>query len=223
MNQSAGPVPEPSAGFVLAGGRSSRMGNDKALVQLCGEPLIVRALAILREAGVEAAIAGARSDLSGYGSVVADAGRGPLSGVCAALESTVAEFAVFLSVDMPLLPSALVAALLDRARRAGAGITLVAVSGFAQTFPVVLHRGLLPPLQSELQAGNDGCLSAFRAAAEFTRRSLQILPVENLVQAGQIEDPHGLPPAFWFLNINTPDDFARAQSLLPRLSRNPIA
>ncbi len=208
---------EPAAAaFVLAGGQSSRMGADKALVQLGGVPLIVRALGILRDAGLDAAIAGARSDLSGYAPAVDDAGRGPLGGICAALESTRAELAVFLSVDMPLLPSVLVSFLLDHAGRTEAAITLVSVNGFAQPFPAVVDGAVLPGLQAELQAGNEGCFSAFRAVSERARSPLQILPVEDLVQAGQVEDPHGLPPAYWFLNVNTPNDLARAESLLPR-------
>ncbi len=208
-----GPV---ATGFVLAGGQSSRMGTDKALVHLEGVPLVVRALGILRGAGLDAAIAGAGSDLSGFAPAVNDAGRGPLGGICAALESTQAELAVFLSVDMPLLPSALVAFLLDHNGRTKHAITLVSVNGFAQPFPAVVDRTLLPGLQTELDAGNDGCFSAFRTVAEKTRRLLQILPVENLVQAGQVEHPQGLPPTYWFLNVNTPDDLARAESLLPR-------
>ncbi len=38
-----------ASGFVLAGGQSSRMGRDKALLTFAGQPLIAHALAILRE------------------------------------------------------------------------------------------------------------------------------------------------------------------------------
>ncbi len=205
-----------ATGHVLAGGRSSRMGTDKALVHLDGVPLVVRALSILRDAGIDAAIAGARSDLYGFAPAVEDAGRGPLGGICAALGVTPAELGVFLSVDMPLLPSVLVSFLLDHARRTEAAITLASVNGFAQPFPAVVARAVLPGLQAELQAGNDGCFSAFRAVSERARSPLQVLPVEDLVQAGQVEDPRGLPPTYWFLNVNTPHDLARAGSLLPR-------
>jgi molybdopterin-guanine dinucleotide biosynthesis protein A len=199
------------------------MGTDKALVHLDGVPLLVRALGILRDAGLDAAIAGARSDLSGFAPAVNDAGRGPLGGICAALESTPAELAVFLSVDMPLLPSVLVSFLLDHARRTEAPITLASVNGFAQPFPAVVGRAALPGLQAELQAGNDGCFSAFRAVSERARSPLQILPVEDHVQAGQVEHPHCLAPTYWFLNVNTPNDLAGAEPLLPRAPwRNPI-
>ncbi len=52
---------EKETGFVLAGGRSSRMGRDKALAMFGGRPLIEIALEMLREAGLNAAIAGGRS------------------------------------------------------------------------------------------------------------------------------------------------------------------
>ena len=52
--------------FILAGGRSTRMGQDKALVPLAGNPLIQRALTILLSAGLEPRIAGAKSDLSSF-------------------------------------------------------------------------------------------------------------------------------------------------------------
>ena len=79
-----------AAGFVLAGGQSSRMGMDKALVEFRGLPLVVHALNILRAAGLSASIAGARSDLKKYASVISDfdTPEGPLGGICAAMVVT---------------------------------------------------------------------------------------------------------------------------------------
>jgi len=207
-------VVDGAAGFVLAGGQSSRMGSDKALIELNGAPLIVHALNILRSAGLTATIAGARSDLSAYAPIVDDAGLGPLSGICAALASAEAEYAVFLSIDMPLLPPSLIPVLLQHARITESVITVPSVNGFAQTFPSVVRGAALPALQSELDAGNDGCFSAFRVAAAHLREPFTILTVENLVQTGYLEHPSNLPPAFWFQNVNTPADLDRARSLV---------
>ena len=61
-----------AAGFVLAGGRSSRMGQEKALLQLAGQPLVVHALQVLREAGLSGTIAGGNASLMAFAPVVED-------------------------------------------------------------------------------------------------------------------------------------------------------
>ena len=211
--------PEHNAvGFVLAGGQSARMGADKALVEFRGRPLIAHALDILAAAGVPAFIAGARTEsaarLNAYASVIPDIepGRGPLTGVCSALTSTVAEWAVFLPVDVPLLPASLVACLLRHARITHAPVTLVAVNGFPQTFPAVVPRRALPVLQRELRDGRLGCFAAFQAAARELDKPASILPAEILAQCGQVLHPGALPVAQWFFNLNTQRDLAAAAS-----------
>jgi molybdopterin-guanine dinucleotide biosynthesis protein A len=204
---------EPDAiGFVLAGGRSSRMGADKALVLLDGRPLVAHSLGILREVGLETSIAGGESTLASFAPLVEDrrSGLGPLSGICTALASTPARWSVFTSVDLPLLPSSLVTALLCHARISGRAVTAASINGFAQTFPVVLERSILPVLERELGAGRGGCFAAFQAAASSRGEPLAGLPVEALVQCGQVAHPQGLPAARWFLNVNTPEDLRRA-------------
>jgi molybdopterin-guanine dinucleotide biosynthesis protein A len=213
--------PGAAEGFVLAGGQSSRMGTEKALVELAGQPLIVHALTNLREAGFNARIAGARVELSRFAPVVADVetNRGPLAGVCSALGSAEAEFAAFLSVDAPLLPGSLLAYLVRHARVAEAVVTLASVNGFAQTFPCVIRRDALPALDVELRAGRAGCFAAFRAAARQENQSVAVLPVELLAQAGQIGHDDGIPPVWWFMNVNTPDDLQRAETCISRARR----
>lgn len=203
-----------AVGFVLAGGESRRMGADKALRQLCGQPLVVHALEILRGAGLAVSVAGARSQLAAYAPVIEDAGGGPLSGICAALAATSAQFSVFLSIDMPLLPSSLVRALTQHAQLSGAAVISASVSGFSETFPVIVKRGLLPAIELERREGNRGCFSALRAAAARLGQSTATLSVENLVQCGHVNDPRGLPPTYWFLNVNTPADLARAEAMV---------
>jgi molybdopterin-guanine dinucleotide biosynthesis protein A len=207
-----------AAGFVLAGGQSSRMGEDKALITFAGRPLIVRALGILRQAGFEPSIAGARSALASFAPVVEDsapqAGLGPLAGICSALAATTTPHAAFITVDLPLLPSSLIVYLLHHATVTGAVVTVPAISGFAQTFPAVIHRSALPILQSQLESSNRGCFSAFQVAAATLNQPFSVLPVEPLVQSGQISHPDGLPAAFWFLNVNGRQDLTRAEALV---------
>jgi molybdopterin-guanine dinucleotide biosynthesis protein A len=112
------------------------------------------------------------------------------------------------------MPPSLIPVLLQHARITESVITVPSVNGFAQTFPSVVQRAALPALQSELDSGNDGCFSAFRAAATHLDEPLTIVAVENLVQAGQLRHPDSLPVAFWFLNVNASADLDRACSLL---------
>lgn len=208
-----------AAGFVLAGGRSSRMGADKALIEFRGRPLVVHALGILREAGLAASISGARSalTLSAYAPVVEDVepGLGPLAGICAAMATTPARWGVFVPVDLPLLPASLVRFLLNRARITGRVITIASANGFSQTFPAVLDRSVLPGFQSELDSGRGGCFSAFQAAASGLGHSIDVVAAEVLAQTGQVAHPDGLPAANWFFNVNSAVDLRRAEALFP--------
>jgi len=205
-------------GFVLAGGRSSRMGVDKALVEFDGHPLVAHALRILREAGLPAMIAGARSPLGQFAPVVEDSepDLGPLAGICAALSATPARFAVFVTVDSPLLPPSLVRYLLDWSRKSGAAISMASMQGFAQTFPAVVDHAVLPYLIQELDSGRRGCYSAFATACARLGSDLAVLPVEPASEGGQVTHPEGLPSNLWFRNLNTPDDLVQAQARRPK-------
>lgn len=205
-----------AVGFVLAGGQSRRMGRDKALVEFRGEVLIARAVGVLREAGLEVSIAGAHSALETFAPIVRDTqpGLGPLSGICAALRSITARHAVFLSVDMPLLPPGLIEYLLFHACSTGRAVTLGSVAGFPQTFPVVLLGNIMPVLENQLSNGRRGCFAAFKEVADMLGEPLSILPAELLAQSGHVAHPDALRAAQWFQNINSEAELSRAEARL---------
>ena len=209
-----------AVGFVLAGGQSSRMGTDKALVEFGGRPLIEHAIGILKGAGLRVHIAGAgdsvRARLEANTAIIPDAetGRGPLSGVCAALRSSIARYAVFLPVDVPLIPTSLIFYLLRHARTAASPVTVASVNASPQTFPAIIDREALAVLEEKLRSGELGCLAAFEAAAVQLRRPIAVLPVEVLVQSGQVAHPEAIPAMRWFLNVNTAQDLCLASLVL---------
>ncbi len=108
--------------YILAGGRSSRMGRDKAMLQLAGKTLLARAVEIARTVATEVVLLGDRQDLQGADRAIPDLhpGCGPVGGMETALrdlasrpsDSQKAERACFLPVDMPFLPAGLYAALM---------------------------------------------------------------------------------------------------------------
>ncbi len=214
---------------MLAGGQSSRMGRDKALLEFAGKPLVAHALDIFHEAGISVKIAGvaspSRASLEAFAPIIEDAspGLGPLSGICAALSIISVRYAVFLPVDLPLLPASLLVYLLRHAQITGSAVTIASISGFTQTFPVVLDRAALPALQNELNSGQGGCFSGFQAASAALNQRISSVAVELLAQTAEVSDPLGLSPARWFLNLNTPDDLERAEALRGKLRGRRIA
>jgi molybdopterin-guanine dinucleotide biosynthesis protein A len=188
------------------------MGADKALIPFRGRPLVEHALEILRGAGLTPSIAGSRSPLGAFAAVLQDAApdNGPLGGICAALGSTEAQRAVFVPVDLPLLPSSLIFRMVRHAETTGAAVTVAQAAGFTQTFPVVLNRAALPWLEAELAAGRLGCFRAFEAAAASLGQQINVIEVEDAAATGAITHPEGLAPDRWFANLNTPVDLRDA-------------
>lgn len=185
--------PIAAAGFVLAGGRSSRMGQDKALLTLGGEPLVQRAVRTLSEVCAEVAIAGGAEELMRFGRVIPDKfpGCGPLGGIVSALEQSPAEWNLFLSVDAPFVPvSCLKTLLLMTLDFSGIGV-IARVDNRMQPLCAVYSRMALGVLEQELAAGRWKVLSAVEAAGE--------------VKVMDFED------AGWFANLNTPEEFAEAE------------
>jgi molybdopterin-guanine dinucleotide biosynthesis protein A len=188
-----------AAGFVLAGGRSSRMGQEKALLTLGGEPLVKRGIRKLKEICAEVAIAGGTEELARFGRVIPDKnpGRGPLGGIVSALEQSSFEWNLFLAVDAPFLPVSALKALLVMASGSPSVCVMARVEGLMQPLCAVYSRRALGVLQEELAAGRWKVTSAIEAAG----------PVKVM----DFED------ARWFANLNTPEEFAEAERHLDAL------
>jgi molybdopterin-guanine dinucleotide biosynthesis protein A len=121
-----------------------------------------------------------------------------------------------LPVDLPLLAPSLITYLLHHAQVTGSAITLASIGAFVETFPVVIDRVAAPSLRASLGSGDRKCLTAFRIAASAIAKPFSVLPVEVLLQAGQVAHPKGLPTHAWFLSINDPANLATAESLVKR-------
>jgi molybdenum cofactor guanylyltransferase len=106
------------AGFVLAGGESSRMGRDKGLLELGGAPLVVRAAKLAESVtGAPATIIGGASYASFGLPVVADdlPGSGPLGAIGTVLRASAAPWNLILACDLPYLTREWLEYLVERA------------------------------------------------------------------------------------------------------------
>jgi len=204
--------------FVLAGGRSTRMGQDKALLQ-AGRSLLELALDKLRalDASATPRIAGSRPDLSSYAPVVPDLhpGCGPLSGIEAALAATAQPLNLFLPVDLPLLPARFLGWMLGRAETTGALVTVSRINGRPQPLCAVYHRDLLAGVTASLAAGNYKVMPVVTAAAQSRAQAIDVFDVELLASTcPELHRFSSLPLYRWFHNCNTPEDMAEIQNAL---------
>ncbi len=188
---------------VQAGGKSSRMGEDKALIRLAGIPLIERVLARIDGLADEILITTNRPEtlthlnLRMAGDEVP--GAGALHGLKTALDAARGEIVLVLSCDTPFVSRELLEHLLSRAHDADA--------------IVPKHGDKYEPLQAVYNRSR--CLPAVEAALGSGERRMisfypqvHVLPIEEPILSEL--DPSGLS----FFNVNTAEDLERADQLL---------
>jgi molybdopterin-guanine dinucleotide biosynthesis protein A len=142
--------------FILAGGHSSRMGTDKALLPLGRQTLLERALHTAARVANSVFIVGPRDRYSRYGNVVEDVfpDCGPLGGIHAALCITQTELNLMLSVDTPLMDPDFLAWLLEQARASSELIVVPEALGGLQPLAAVYRRPLRAVAEQALKRGD---------------------------------------------------------------------
>jgi len=196
--------------FVLAGGQSTRMGNDKAVLQLRGQPFIEHALDKLRTLGFSPRIAGNRPDLAAYAPVISDnyPGSGPLAGIEAALGVSNDDLNLFLPIDLPLLPTEFLRWMTARAFQSGALATIPRSQARPQPLCAVYHRALLPSARALLSAGTPKVMRSVELAASETGLKIDLFDIETVVASLMPSEDWPAAPSVrcWFQNVNTPGD-----------------
>jgi molybdopterin-guanine dinucleotide biosynthesis protein A len=200
------PIPQIEA-FVLAGGRSTRMGQDKALLRLHNRTLLEITLSKLPNPR----IAAARPDLASYAPIVPDIhpGCGPLSGIEAALLATAQPLNLFLPVDLPLLPPQFLHWMVQRAELTGALATIPRVNGRPQPLSAVYHRDLLPGITRSLTTNNYKVLTSIAASTN----QIDLFDLEHLASTNSQWHTWSAVHR-WFHNCNTPEDLSALENAL---------
>jgi molybdopterin-guanine dinucleotide biosynthesis protein A len=186
-------------GFVLAGGKSTRMGTDKAAISLDGRTLLERAIATMREVTSEVFILGPKPLYGSFGPVVEDVfpGCGPLGGIHAALAHSETEFNLVMAVDTPFISAGLLRYMAKRAVESGAMVTTLEINGYTQPLCAAYSREFLPVAEAALRAGN------YKIAPLFAKERTVTIGAEELARFAFT--PEMLD------NLNTPQDVERAR------------
>jgi molybdenum cofactor guanylyltransferase len=191
--------------FVLAGGRSSRMGQDKAFLQLHGRTLLEHAIETARSVTSNVRIVGQREKFAAYGEVVEDTfrDRGPLAGIHSALRSSNSELNLVLAVDTPFIEMNVLEYLIHAAAQTTKLATVPRIAGHLQTLCAIYRLGFADVAEASLQAGKN------RIDPLFTPEVAHVIGEEEMRSLAF--DPR------MFDNLNTPEEYERA--LAHRMAR----
>jgi len=189
---------------IQAGGESSRMGRDKALLPFLGRPLILRVVERLAALADEVVVTANNSaDYAFLGlPLFADLepGRGALGGLYTALHAAQHPLVAIAACDMPFASRALFEYERDLLIETGADVVIPSTVEGSEPLHAVYRRvTCLPAIKDALAAGEWKLIAWFPAVKVRT-----LTPAETARH-----DPQGLA----FLNLNTPEEFRQAERL----------
>lgn len=185
-------------GVILVGGKSRRMGKDKAFLEVSGKPLFEHVLDVFRENFERTILVGDRAErFNGYElPVVPDIYPGSaLGGLYTGLRHASTEYVFVASCDL-IFPDGELLRYLCSAKGGFDAVVPAPVHGFEPLF-AVYAKSCLEPIRRLLEKGN------FRIFDFYPRVKVKEVSGEELTQF-DIEGKY-------FMNVNTPEEFARAK------------
>lgn len=191
--------PDGVTGVLLAGGNSSRMGRNKALMTLAGQRLVDRVLAVLSSVLDDLLMVTNSPELYADLGVrmVPDvvAGKGALGGIHSALHHAAAPHCLVVACDMPFLNADFLRYIVDQ--RAAYDVVVPIADGRPQPLHAVYGKACLQPIARRLESDRLHVVGFFPdvRVREVTAQELAAF------------DPEGLS----FRNLNTPEEFADAE------------
>ncbi|HXW61131.1 MAG TPA: molybdenum cofactor guanylyltransferase [Candidatus Acidoferrales bacterium] len=195
-------------GYILAGGESSRMGSAKGLLEIGGEPMVVRTARLVESITGTATVIGRTSRYETLGLQVIDddwPGAGPLGAIATALHASDATWNLILACDLPYLTRDWLEFLVRRAVQSQADAVLPMNALGAEPLCAMYHK------RSEAVV-----LGAVERGVRKVTEGLERLCVEKIEPSEwKAFDSEG----FLFKNMNSPEDYEEAKTRLDRRAR----
>ena len=188
------------AAFVLAGGASQRMGQDKALLELGGVPMVMRAARLALPYVVSVSIVAPQERYTHLDvRILPDRwpGAGPLGGIATALGTTSMDWNLILGCDLPYLTPEWVAWLISRALESPAQAVVPESRRGLEPLAAMYHRSCQVALSAAVERG----------VRRVTEGLSEILFERVSLAEWRALDPEGT----LFENVNTPSYYAEAR------------
>lgn len=190
--------------FILAGGRSQRMGQDKAFLELGGRTLLDRAIEIAQFVAPTVRIVAPQEKFLTIARTVEDvyADCGPLGGVHAALACTSTELNLVLAVDLPFVEPEFLSYLVAQATQVTALVTVPEAAKGLQPLCAVYRRDFRDPAENALRKKKN------KIDALFSGVETRVITEPEITRMGF--------SSRMFQNLNTPEEFEKAAQAFQR-------
>ena len=193
-----------AAGYVLAGGASSRFGFDKARAELGGQTMLARVCALVEEAAGSVTVVAPFGRYEHLGAATINEpwpGQGPLGGIIGALMNAHKKnhrhtWSLIVGCDMPFLTHEWLSYLVERALASDADIVVPQSEHGLEPLCACWHTGTTGKLQ---YAFEDGVRKVTEAMKRLRMEVLDERHWKRFDSAGQL---------FW--NMNTQQDYEEA-------------
>jgi len=189
-------------GVIQAGGRSTRMGGEpKALLELGGKRIVERVVDALGAVLADLLVVTNTPERYAFLGVPMVADRypdgGALGGIFTGLDAARGDAAFTVACDMPFLSPDVMRLVLARAGEAD--VVIPRVDGQYETMHALYTKACLPAMETRLRAGQLKIVGFFP--------DVRVLEIDAVAVARH------RAPQVAFMNVNTPDELARARAL----------
>jgi molybdopterin-guanine dinucleotide biosynthesis protein A len=189
-------------GVILAGGKSSRMGQNKALMSLGGKRLVDRVVEAMRRVFDDLLM------VTNTPGVYADLGlpmvrdvwpeKGSLGGLYSAIYHVATPYCLVVACDMPFLQTAVLRYLITQIN--DYDVVVPDVLGELQTLHAIYSKACLPPIERRLEMNRLRIIGFFPDVRVRTVTASELEPYD--------------PALLAFQNLNTPEEFQAAEQRL---------
>ena len=199
---------------VLAGGRSRRLGRDKALELVGGVPLVSRVTSAIETISSETVIVVAEErqaqalPLPGDARIVQDLypNSGSLGGILTGLIAATGVWTLVVACDMPFLNRALLSEMASNRDDCDAVVPLL--NGRPEPTHALYSKVCIEPIRNKLEAGE------LKISAFFESVRVKYVPQRTVEM---------IDPGLWsFFNVNTPQDLVIAVARAAELAGDPV-
>jgi molybdopterin-guanine dinucleotide biosynthesis protein A len=199
------------AAFLLAGGHSSRMGREKGLLEIAGQPLILRIARLIEPLVCEVTVVGSPEKYAALGlRAIADRKfenrvddelvRTPLAGIATALSATKSSWNLILACDLPYLTAEWLDWLVSRAATSAAQVVMPRTLGGLEPLAAAYRSECAAPIVAAIERG------VRKVTDALTELHVQHLPESDWKKL----DPQGRV----LRNMNTLPDYEEARKFL---------